>query len=159
MPYLSVSLLVYKQLTTVDNVNNSNLRHSKSSNLTKQFPDNFFWIFFAWVAKCKIRLDKACGKPSDQVVRIPDLGNIAWKKSGKPSVLKRGNRNNIENQCWDSTYKCLISPLILFQRIRVSGEIEHFVSGEIRHFCVWFRHLILNIVVILNTKMSYFAII
>ena len=59
-------------------------------------------------------------------------------------VIKPGNRNNTGNRCWDSTQKCPISPLIVFQRIRVSGEIEHFVSGEIRHFRDRFRHLMLK---------------
>ena len=40
--------------------------------------------------------------------------------------IKRGNRNNTGNRCWDSKQKCLISPLILFRRIRANGQIEHF---------------------------------
>ena len=53
--------------------------------------------------------------------------------NGVLDQVKRGNRNNTGNRCWDSRWKCLISPLIQCQRIRASGEIEHFVSGEIRH--------------------------
>ena len=66
------------------------------------------------------------------------LGSDIWFRN--PNQIKRGNRNNTGNWCWDSTEKCLISPLILFRQIKASGDIEHFVSCEIRHFLVQCPH-------------------
>ena len=83
----------------------------------------------------------------------------AINSAAKVPKVKPGNRNNTGNRCWDSTQKCPISPLIVFQRIRVSGEIEHFVSGEIRHFRDRFRHLMLKHVYLLNIQRFFISIL
>ena len=54
-------------------------------------------------------------------------------------LVKRGNRNNTGNRCWDSTEKCLISPLISVNESERVVKSYRFVS-EIRLFLVESGH-------------------